>query len=162
LLSVNGLMKKKVLFVCIHNSARSQMAEAWLNRLCGEHFVTESAGLEPGKLNPLAVAVMREVGIDISGKKTRAVSDVLRSGQSFSYVVTVCDETNAERCPIFPGAATRLHWGFSDPAAATGTDEERLAKVRVIRDAIRFRIETWCTELTGAPCRLIGQKKVTR
>ena len=155
-------MKKKVLFVCIHNSARSQMAEAWLNHLRGEKFAAESAGLEPGKLNPLAVAVMREVGIDISGKKTRGVSDVFKSGQAFSYVVTVCDETSAERCPVFPGVTTRLHWGFSDPAAVTGTDEERLAKVRAIRDAIRVKIEAWCGELTGAPCRLIDQREVSR
>jgi arsenate reductase (thioredoxin) len=162
LLNGDGMMKKKVLFVCIHNSARSQMAEAWLNHLCGENFAAESAGLEPGKLNPLAVAVMRELGIDISGKKTRAVSDVLKSGQSFSYVVTVCDETSAERCPIFPGVTTRLHWGFPDPAAVTGTDAERLAKVRTIRDAIRSKIETWCAEVTGAPCRSIGQQEVSR
>jgi arsenate reductase len=155
-------MMKKVLFVCIHNSARSQMAEAWLNHLCGAHFTAESAGLEPGKLNPLAVAVMREVGIDISGKKTRGVSDVLKSGQSFSYVVTVCDETSAELCPVFPGVTTRLHWGFPDPAAVTGTDAERLEKARVIRDSIRDRIEAWCAELTGAPCRLIDQQKVAR
>jgi arsenate reductase (thioredoxin) len=153
LLNGDGMMKKKVLFVCIHNSARSQMAEAWLNHLCGENFAAESAGLEPGKLNPLAVAVMREVGIDISDKKTRAISDVLKSGQSFSYVVTVCDETNAERCPIFPGVTTRLHWGFPDPAAVTGTDEERLVKVRAIRDAIRAKIEAWCTESTGVSCQ---------
>jgi arsenate reductase len=144
---------KKVLFVCIHNSARSQMAEAWLNHLCGERFIAESAGLEPGQLNPLAVAVMREVGIDISAKKTRAVSDVLKDGELFSYVVTVCDETSAERCPTVPGATTRLHWGFEDPAAVTGTDAERLAKVRLIRDAIRARIEAWCAEVTGAPCQ---------
>jgi arsenate reductase (thioredoxin) len=155
-------MKKTVLFVCIHNSARSQMAEAWLNHLCGEHFVAESAGLEPGKLNPLAVAVMREAGIDISSKKTQGVSDVLKSGQSFSYVVTVCDETSAERCPIFPGVMTRLHWGFSDPAAVTGTDDEQLAKVRVIRDQIRAKIEVWCTELTGAPCWLPNPREVSR
>src|SRR5664280_1720422 len=142
------MMKKKVLFVCIHNSARSQMAEAWLKHLCGERFTAESAGLEPGKLNPLAVAVMREVGIDMSGKKTRAVSDVLKSGQSFSYAVTVCDETSAERCPVFPGVTTRLHWGLPDPAAVTGTDAERLEKARVIRDSIRDRIEAWCAELT--------------
>jgi len=154
-------MKKKVLFVCIHNSARSQMAEAWLNHLCGENFAAVSAGLEPGKLNPLAVAVMREMGIDISGNRTRAVSYVLKSGQSFSYVVTVCDETNAEQCPIFPGGTTRLHWGFSDPAAVTGTDAERLAKVRAIRDAIRAKIEAWCAEVTGAPCRLISQQEVS-
>jgi arsenate reductase len=155
-------MKKKVLFVCIHNSARSQMAEAWLNHLCGESFAAESAGLEPGKLNPLAVAVMREVGIDISGKKTQAVSEVLKSGQSFSYAVTVCDETSAEHCPVFPCPTTRLHWGFPDPAVVTGSDAERLAKIRVIRDAIRAKIEAWCAELTGAPCRQTELKEENR
>lgn len=155
-------MKKRVLFVCIHNSARSQMAEAWVNHLCGDSFKAESAGLEPGKLNPLAVAVMREVGIDISGKKTRGVFDVFKSGQIFSYVITVCDETSAERCPIFPGVTTRLHWAFPDPAAVTGTDEERLAKVRVIRDQIRAQIETWCAEMTVTPCQCSDPREVAR
>ena len=95
-------MKRKVLFICVHNSARSQMAEAWLNHVCGDFFEAQSAGLEPGTLNPLAVQVMSEVGIDISHKKTRAVFDVFKSGQLFAYVVTVCDETSAEKCPIFP------------------------------------------------------------
>jgi arsenate reductase len=154
------MIKKKVLFVCIHNSARSQMAEAWLNHLCGKSFAAESAGLEPGKLNPLAVAVMREVGIDISGKKTRGVSDVLKGGQSFSYVVTVCDETSAERCPIFPGVTTRLRWAFPDPAAVTGTDAERLAKVRVIRDSIRAKIEAWCAEISVIPSQRSDPQEV--
>ena len=145
-------MKKKVLFVCIHNSARSQMAEAWLNHLCGEYFQAESAGLEPGKLNPLAVTVMREAGIDISRQQTRSVFDVFKSGKMFAYVITVCDETSAERCPIFPGVTTRLHWAFPDPAAVTGTDKERLAKVRAICDSIRAKIETWCAEMNVAPC----------
>ena len=145
------LMKKKMLFICIHNSARSQMAEAWLNHLCGESFEAESAGLEPGKLNPLAVAVMREVGIDISRKQTRSVFDVFKSGEMFAYVITVCDETSAERCPIFPGIMTRLHWGFPF-AAVTGTQEERLAKVRTIRDSIRDKITAWCEETCGTPC----------
>lgn len=140
------MTKRRVLFVCIHNSARSQMAEAWLNHLCGGAFAAESAGLEPGKLNPLAVAVMREVGIDISGKKTQAVLDVLKRGDLFAYVVTVCDETSAERCPTVPGITKRLHWSFPDPGAVTGSNEEKLAKVRVIRDAIRAKIEVWCKE----------------
>src|SRR5215210_3424142 len=125
-------MKPKVLFICIHNSARSQMAEAWLNYVCGEFFEAQSAGLERGTLNPLAVQVMSEVGIDISNKKTQAVFDVFRSGQLFTYVITVCDETSAERCPIFPGPAQRLHWSFADPSAVTGTSEEKLEKVRAI------------------------------
>ena len=142
-------MKKKVLFICVHNSARSQMAEAWLNRLCPEQFDAHSAGLEPGTLNSLAVEAMREVGVDISGKKTQSVFDVFKSGQLFSYVVTVCDESSADRCPIFPGVTTRLHCGFPDPAALTGTEKQRLDGVRKIRDQIRARIEMWCDEMRG-------------
>jgi arsenate reductase len=140
-------MKKKVLFICVHNSARSQMAEAWLNRLCPEQFEAHSAGLEPGALNPLAVEAMHEIGVDISGKKTQSALDVFKSGQLFSYVITVCDESSAERCPIFPGATKRLHWSFPDPAAITGSHEERLNGVRKIRDQIRARIEMWCNQM---------------
>ncbi|HXA09950.1 MAG TPA: arsenate reductase ArsC [Chthoniobacterales bacterium] len=140
-------MKKRVLFICIHNSARSQMAEAWLNEICGEEFEAQSAGLEPGALNPLAVKAMAEVGLDISQKGTQAVFDVWKSGQLFAYVITVCDESSAEKCPIFPGPATRLHWGFPDPSVLTGTPEEKLAAVRVIRDDIRTKIERWCEDV---------------
>ena len=94
-------MKKKVLFICVHNSARSQMAAAWLNDICGDYFEAQSAGLEPGELNPLAVQVMDEVGIDISNNKTQAVFDVFKSGQLFAYTITVCDESEAAGCPIF-------------------------------------------------------------
>jgi len=137
-------VKKKVLFICIHNSARSQMAEAFMNQLCGEEFEAHSAGVEPGTLNPMVVAAMREIGIDISAKQTKAVSDMLQSGRSFAYVITVCDETSAERCPVFPGTTTRLHWGFPDPSALRGTHDEKLARTRAIRDAIRARVEEWC------------------
>jgi arsenate reductase len=140
-------MKPKVLFICVHNSARSQMAEAWLRNICGDFFEAHSAGLEPGVLNPLAVKVMREVGIDISKKKTKAVFDVFKSGQLFTYVITVCDESSAEKCPIFPGPTKRLHWNFPDPSQVTGSDEEKLARVREIRDEIRDKIEDWCTEV---------------
>jgi arsenate reductase len=140
-------MKPKVLFICVHNSARSQMAEAWLNKICREFFQAQSAGLEPGTLNPLAVEVMREAGIDISQKKTQAVFDVFKSGQLFSHVITVCDESSAEKCPIFPGPTKRLHWSFADPSQVTGTDKEKLARVREIRDEIREKIETWCAEV---------------
>jgi arsenate reductase len=138
--------KKKVLFVCIHNSARSQMAEAWINHLCGDRFEAESAGLEPGTLNPLAVAVMKEVGIDIAGKATRSVFDVLKAGTPFSYVITVCDESAAEACPIFPGPAKHMHLGFADPSRVEGTQEEMLARIRAIRDAIRKAIEDFCRQ----------------
>ena len=140
-------MKKKVLFICVHNSARSQMAEAWLNHICGDFFEAQSAGLEPGTLNPLAIQVMQEVDIDISNKKTQAVFDVFKSGQLFAYVITVCDETSAEKCPIFAGPTKRLHWSFPDPSQATGTTEEKLEQVRAIRDEIRCRIEGWCEEV---------------
>jgi len=140
-------MKPKVLFICVHNSARSQMAEAWLNHLCGEFFEAQSAGLEPGTLNPLAIEVMREVGIDISAKKTRAVSDVFNSAQLFSYVITVCDESSAEMCPVFPGPTKRLHWSFPDPSQVIGTHAEKLRRVREIRDAIRAKIDSWCAEV---------------
>ena len=140
-------MKSKVLFVCIHNSARSQMAEAFLNRTCGEVFEAQSAGLEPGKLNPVVVEVMKEAGIDISGKPTKAVFDILKTGQLFSHVITVCDETSAERCPIFPGVTRRLHWSFADPSSFRGTPEEVLARTREVRDAVRQKIEEWCAEV---------------
>src|SRR5438552_1078756 len=134
-------MRTRVLFVCVHNSARSQMAEAWLNYICGDFFEAESAGLEPGALNPLAVKVMDEVGIDISHNKTQAVSDVFESGQLFAFVITVCDESSAERCPISPGASERLHWVFPDPSLVQGSEGARVGQVRLIRDQIRRKIE---------------------
>jgi arsenate reductase len=136
----------KILFICVHNSARSQMAEAFLNDICGAEFEAQSAGLEPGTLNPLVVEVMREVGLDISRNKTQAVFDVFKSGQLFTYVVTVCSEAEAGGCPIFPGPAQRLHWPFPDPSKVVGTPEEKLAKIRQIRDAIRMRVEQFCAE----------------
>jgi arsenate reductase len=122
------------------------MAEAWLNQICGDFFAVESAGLEPGTLNPLVVEAMQEVGIDISKKKTHAVFDVFKSRKLFAYVITVCDETSAEKCPIFPGMTTRLHWSFPDPSALTGTHDEIMAGGREIRDEIREKIEAWCSE----------------
>jgi arsenate reductase len=147
------MKKKKVLFVCIHNSARSQMAEAFLNQLCGGEFEAHSAGLEPGTLNPIVVDAMREIGIDISQNKTKAVFDFVKSGEGFAYVITVCDEASAERCPIFPGVTTRLHWSFPDPSAAAGSREEKLVQTRVIRDVIQKQVKTWCAEMCQAPAQ---------
>ncbi|MEO8044515.1 MAG: arsenate reductase ArsC [Spartobacteria bacterium] len=141
------MRKTNVLFICIHNSARSQMAEAWLNYTCGDFFAAQSAGLEPGSLNPLVVEAMAEVDVDISKKGTQAVFDVFKSGQLFAYVITVCDETSAERCPIFPGPTRRLHWSFPDPSALTGSREEKLKGVRAIRDEIRQKVEEWCEQV---------------
>ncbi len=141
------MTKSKVLFICVHNSARSQIAEAWLNYTCGDFFAAQSAGLEPGSLNPLVVDAMAEVGVDLSRKETQKVFDVWNSGELFAYVITVCDESNAERCPIFPGPANRLHWSFPDPSTLTGSREEKLRKVREIRDEIRQKIEEWCEKV---------------
>ena len=141
------MKKQKVLFVCVHNSARSQMAEAFLNLACPDYFEAHSAGLEPGTLNPLAVEAMAEIRIDISKKKTQAVFDVFKSGELFPYVITVCDEGSAEKCPIFPGVTKRLHWSFPEPAALTGSHKERLEGTGKIRDQIRARIEAWCEEM---------------
>ncbi len=140
-------MKRNVLFVCIHNSARSQMAEAFLKQACCDEFETFSAGIEPGRLNPIVVQAMGEVGLDISGNRTKSVSEMIESGRKFAYVITVCDETSAERCPIFPGGATRLHWGFPDPSSFQGTPEEKLAGTREVRDAIKAKVEQWCAEV---------------
>ena len=137
-------MKKRVLFVCIHNSARSQLAEALMNRICGDEYEAESAGIEPGTLNPLAVAVLREKGIDISKKQTRGVFELFKSGKLFNHVITVCDEASAERCPVFPGVANRLHWSFADPSKFEGTWEEKVAKTRQVSDEIEDRIREFC------------------
>ncbi|MBN2484055.1 MAG: arsenate reductase ArsC [Candidatus Omnitrophica bacterium] len=133
--------KKKVLFVCIHNSARSQIAEAFLNRLGGDRFYAESAGLEPGTVNPLVVQVMKEIGVDISQNKAKSVFDFYTQGKRYNYVITVCDGANSQRCPVFPGIAKRLHWGFEDPAGLSGSDQEKLKTIRKIRDHIKEKIE---------------------
>jgi len=138
--------KPKVLFICVHNSARSQMAAALMNATCGEFFEAQSAGLEPGIINPLVIEVLRELGIDISENQTQRVFDVWKSGQMFKYVITVCSEAEAEGCPIFPGVATRLHWPFDDPSKFTGTPVERLEKTRRVRDQIHARIDAFCEE----------------
>jgi arsenate reductase len=143
--------KKKVLFVCIHNSARSQMAEAFLNQLEGDSFAAESAVLEAGTLNPLAVEAMAEVGIDISGNTTRRAIDLLNSGKRFYYVITVCDAINAQKCPVFPNTLQHLHWSFPDPAQLQGTQEEKMKEVRKIRDAIKEKLEVWISETREDP-----------
>ena len=132
--------KIKILFVCVHNSARSQMAEALLNNIGSKYFETESAGFEPGILNPLAMEVMKEVGIDISANQTKSVFDFFKAGKMYNFVITVCDESSGERCPIFPGLVTRLHWSFEDPSSFSGTYEEKLSKTRLVRENIKTKI----------------------
>lgn len=137
------MAKIKVLFVCVHNSARSQMAEAFLKQIGGDKFEVESAGLEPGILNPIAVEAMKEVGIDISGNRTKSVFDFYKQGKRYNFVFTVCDETKAEKCPIFPGTIKNIHWGFDDPSDFKGAHEEILARTRQVRDEIKKKIEEW-------------------
>ena len=133
--------KVRVLFVCVHNSARSQIAEAFLKELADDQFEAESAGLEPGNLNQFVVEVMKEIGIDISNNHTKSVFDFYRQGRKFDFVISVCDAATAERCPTFPGITNRLNWSFEDPATFSGTPDEKLAKTRLVRDKIRAQIE---------------------
>ena len=138
--------KHRVLFVCIHNSARSQMAEAFLRQLGGESYETESAGLEPGKLNPNVVKVMQEIGIDLTGKATQAVGDLFHAGKTYDAVVTVCDKEAAERCPIFPGKVKRIAWSFKDPSSFKGDQDDVLQGTRIVRDEIKQQIEAFIHE----------------
>jgi arsenate reductase len=131
------VIKPRVLFLCTHNSCRSQMAEGLLRHLAGQNFEVFSAGADATELNPDAIEVMREIGIDISGQHSKDASQFLP--QRFTYVVTVCDRAK-ERCPIFPGAIWTLHWPFDDPASAQGPREERLKVFRRVRDEIEARI----------------------
>ena len=129
--------KQRVLILCTGNSARSQMAEGLLRHDGGGKFEVESAGVEPSHVRPQAVEAMREIGIDISGHRSKSVDEF--TGQEFDYVITVCDNAN-ERCPAFPGKTTRIHWSFDDPAAAEGSEAERLSVFRRVRDEIRGRL----------------------
>jgi arsenate reductase (thioredoxin) len=130
-------MKKRVLFLCTHNSARSQMAEGLLRRMGGGQFEVFSAGTETTRVHPLAVDAMRELGIDISGHRSKTLAAF--AGEHFDYVITVCDRAN-ETCPIFPNDTARIHWSFEDPSAAEGTDEQRLKVFRNVRDMIQQRL----------------------
>ncbi len=132
------MIKSRVLFLCTHNSARSQMAEGLLRHLAGDRFEVHSAGTGATSLKPEAIVAMAEIGADISGQESETLERYL--GEPFEYVITVCDAAN-EACPVFHDAKNRLHWSFEDPSQATGTEEERLKLFRVVRDEIRERIE---------------------
>lgn len=133
--------KERILTICIHNSARSQMTEELIRKQAGDRFEVESAGLEPGSINPyVARLLLEDDGIDIRNKETRSVFDLHKAGRSFDYVIAVCDPEAAERCPIFPAEKERLHWPFRDPSKAEGSDEEKLAYIRVIKKQIEDQI----------------------
>jgi arsenate reductase len=125
------------------------MAEAFLKKLGGGRFEVYSAGLQPGTLNPLAVEAMKETGIDISGNKTKSVDDFITMDAPFSYVITVCDDASAEQCPVFTGAAKKIHWSFPDPSKFIGTPMELKKQIREIRDSIKIRIEEFVRKAEG-------------
>lgn len=135
-------MKKRVLFLCTHNSARSQMAEGLLRQQAGDRFEVFSAGTEATRVHPLAIAAMRDLGIDISHQSSKTLNEY--AGDHFDFVITVCDKAN-ESCPVFPGDTERIHWSFEDPSQATGTGEERLRRFRNVRDAISARLRLFQT-----------------
>ena len=139
------MSKQRVLFLCTGNSARSQMAEAFLRKYAGDTYEPHSAGLEPKGVNPLTVRVMDEVGIDISRQTSKGIETYL--GKTlFQYLITVCDDAD-KNCPsVWPGVNTRMHWSFEDPARFEGTEEEKLAKFREVRDQIERKIKEWVAE----------------
>ncbi len=139
-------MRKKILFVCIHNSARSQMAEAYIEKFANDRFESYSAGIEPGKLNPVVVEALKLDGIDISGNTTNSVDEYIDGHIQFDYSVTVCDETSAEKCPYFPGQGKRLHWGFADPSSLAGDVDDKLKMTIEIRNQIKIRIKQFLEE----------------
>ncbi len=137
--------KPRVLFLCTHNSARSQMAEAFLRKYAGDHFEVYSAGLEPTPIRPQVIQVMEELGFDMSQHQSKGLDQFLGK-MHFGYLITVCSDAE-DKCPIFPGVSVRLHWPFPDPEEFTGTEEEKLAQFRQLRDQINQRIRSWLDEM---------------
>jgi arsenate reductase len=138
-----SIVRARVLILCTHNSARSQMAERLLRELGGDRFEVASAGTVATAVHPLAARAMEEIGLDLRGQSSKTLERYL--GERWDYVITVCDQAG-ERCPVFPGPARRIHWSFEDPSAATGSEADRLATFRRVRDAIRDRLRAWLAE----------------
>ena len=137
----------KVLFVCVHNSARSQMAETYFNHFTKGKWLAESAGIEKGHLNPYVVQVMAEDGFDIQNNSLNKVFDFFKEHRLYAYVVTVCDEAQAQKCPIFPGVREVLHWSVEDPSTFVGTHEDILAKTRLVREEIKKQVQAFVHDL---------------
>jgi arsenate reductase len=152
-------VKERVLFLCTHNSARSQMAEAWLRALAGDRYEVASAGTEATRVHPLAARAMAEVGVDLGGHTSKTLDRFV--GDRWDWVITVCDAAN-EACPVFPGAAHRLHWSFDDPSGATGADEARLAMFRRVRDEIRTTLAAWLADPRPVKTSSITSSNITR
>lgn len=133
----------KVLFVCVHNSARSQIAETYLNDFGKELFIAESAGLEKGKLNPYVVEVMKEDGYDIQNNDVNSVFEFYKEGREYTYVIKVCDEIHGQKCPIFPHALQEFYWNIEDPSSYTGDDDAILERTRLIRDQLKNKVKAF-------------------
>ena len=149
------MSKPRILAICIHNSARSQMTEEFIRTCAGDSVEVESAGIEPGPVNPVVAELLLEDGIDIRNKATQSVFDLHRAGNAYDYVIAVCDPEAAEKCPIFPAERKRLHWPFPDPSKASGTQEEQFETIRPIRDQIRETVAAFVRdelELVGDGC----------
>lgn len=147
------MAKLKVLFVCVRNSARSLMAEACLKRWAGDRFDVSSAGLSPREVNPLVAEIMQDWEIDLAGHHGRSVFELFKEGRLYDIVISVCDESSAERCPVFPGITQRLHWSFEDPTRFEGTQEEKLLKTRNLRDRIDLKIKEWVDAMGEADAK---------
>ena len=152
-MKLDDYSKNRVLFVCVHNSARSQMAEAFLNKLGEGEFYAESAGFEPAPLNPYAIQAMKEIGYDISGNSINIVNDYFLEGRIYHFIVKVCDQVNGQRCPLFPMTRRVIDWNLEDPSSFLGTDEEILAQVRALRDEIKAKVEGFISEYRGNTLR---------
>jgi arsenate reductase len=140
------MTRRRVLFLCTHNSARSQMAEGFLRAWAGDRFEVASAGTEAMRVHPLAIRAMEEVGIDVRSHTSKSLDPLAQ--QPWDYVITVCDSAN-ERCPIFPWRTTRLHWSFEDPSRAPGSETEQLPVFRRVRDEIAGRLHAWLAEVNS-------------
>ena len=139
----------RVLFVCVHNAARSRMAEALLRELGGPRFEVTSAGFEPREVNPLVVEALADIGLSLPSTAAQpSVFELFRAGRHFHYVIGVCDEEHGQKCPLFPGVTQRIYWSFPDPATFTGSHDEKLARVIEVREALRARIEAWLATLS--------------
>jgi arsenate reductase len=140
----------RVLFVCVHNAARSRMAEALLRELGGPRFEVTSAGFEPREVNPLVVEALADIGLSLPTTAVQpSVFELFKAGRHFHYVIGVCDEEHGQKCPLFPGVTQRIYWSFPDPATFTGSHEERLARVIEVREALRARIDAWLATLSS-------------
>lgn len=136
----------KVLFVCVSNSARSQMAEAFMNKLGNGDFKAESAGIEPGKLNPLVVRVMNDIGYDISKNSTNSVFSYLKEGREYSIIINLCDQSTNQKCPVFPMTLKTMDWNITDSALVIGNEQEKLEQISLIRDEIKTKVETFISQ----------------